>query len=410
MLAASILLVFVLIGSFWLSPDEETMSSPGSMLPLTPSPDADSPADTIKTLTATVTSLTQDMAAIRQDNANLLLDRENLENQVATFEARMSNQLQIELSRQQLAQQQFLESLEALADRVDRMGRPSWESTTDPVWGNNSLPTYSQTNTAWQWLSPLEQESSGGELTVDPSQTYPKLTIPQNATLVGATTLTALIGRVPVENSVVDPMPFKVITGQSNLAANGHTIGGLAGSVWRGHAIGDWTLSCVSADLTSVTFIFRDGRIATFGENQPDSPALAWLSDNYGAPCIPGERKSNMKTWLVAQMGSGLLKGTAEAASVSQTTQQSNALGTLRSTIDGDLAKYLIGNSIASSTTALSSWIEQRAEQEFDAVVVPTAQTVAIHVDRAIPIDYEENGRKLHYDEIRLSATNFDLH
>jgi hypothetical protein len=48
-------------------------------------------------------------------------------------------------------------------------------------------------------------------------------TVPRNATLIGATAMTALVGRVPVQGQVRDPMPFKVITGADNLAANGLT-------------------------------------------------------------------------------------------------------------------------------------------------------------------------------------------
>ena len=74
----------------------------------------------------------------------------------------------------------------------------------------------------------------------------PVYTIPRNATLIGSTAMTALVGRVPVKGQVRDPMPFKVIAGKDNLAANGLTIPGVQGMIWSGTAIGDWTLSCVT--------------------------------------------------------------------------------------------------------------------------------------------------------------------
>ena len=58
-------------------------------------------------------------------------------------------------------------------------------------------------------------------------------------------------------------MPFKVITGKENLAANGLRIPGIEGMIWSGTAVGDWTLSCVTGKLESVTFVFEDGTIQT---------------------------------------------------------------------------------------------------------------------------------------------------
>jgi integrating conjugative element protein (TIGR03752 family) len=59
--------------------------------------------------------------------------------------------------------------------------------------------------------------------------TLPVYTVPRNATLIGSTGMTALVGRVPIQGQVRDPMPFKVITGKDNLAANGLRIPGVEG-------------------------------------------------------------------------------------------------------------------------------------------------------------------------------------
>ena len=58
-----------------------------------------------------------------------------------------------------------------------------------------------------------------------------------------------------------------MIAGKDNLAANGLTIPGLQGMIWSGTAIGDWTLSCVSGQLESVTFVFEDGTIQTLSSD-----------------------------------------------------------------------------------------------------------------------------------------------
>ncbi len=137
-----------------------------------------------------------------------------------------------------------------------------------------------------------------GELTrqVDALKPRPVYTVPRNATLIGSTALTALVGRIPVQGQVRDPMPFKVITGADNLAANGLRVLGVQGMVWSGTAIGDWTLSCVTGRLDSVTFVFDDGTIQTISSDDRNSRSgndepLGWISDDQGIPCVSGERK-----------------------------------------------------------------------------------------------------------------------
>src|SRR3546814_3715944 len=71
----------------------------------------------------------------------------------------------------------------------------------------------------------------------------PVYTVPTNSTLMGSVAMTALIGRVPIDGTVNDPYPFKILVGPDNLTANGIDIPDVAGAVFSGTASGDWTLS-----------------------------------------------------------------------------------------------------------------------------------------------------------------------
>ena len=115
----------------------------------------------------------------------------------------------------------------------------------------------------------------GVESRLERLQPRPVYTVPRNATLIGSTAMTALVGRVPIQGQVRDPMPFKVITGAENLAANGLRVPGVQGMVWSGTAIGDWTLSCVTGRLDSVTFVFDDGTIRTLSSDDRQSQSRA---------------------------------------------------------------------------------------------------------------------------------------
>ena len=229
----------------------------------------------------------------------------------------------------------------------------------------------------------------------------PAYTVPRNATLLGATAMTALIGRVPIRGEVRDPMPFKVITGPDNLAANGLTIPGVAGMIWSGTAIGDWTLSCVTGRLESVTFVFDDGSIRTIssderGQNSANRP-LGWISDARGVPCISGERKSNAAAFLTQRIGVKAMQAAAEAAAAAQTSTVLRDSGAISNSVIGSTERFVLGKTISQGSSEIAQWLLERQAQSFDAVFVPAGTELAIHVDQELAIDLDPKGRRLSY-------------
>ncbi len=254
-------------------------------------------------------------------------------------------------------------------------------------------------------------QSTGGALASARAQTsdlteslnivQPVYTVPRNATLIGSTAMTALVGRVPVQGQVRDPMPFKIITGADNLAANGMTVPGVQGMVWSGTAIGDWTLSCVTGRLESVTFIFDDGTIRTLSRDDrgnqsgdADKP-LGWISDEQGIPCISGERKTNAPAFLTQRIGVMAIQAAAEAAANAETTSVVSDVGGVTSSVTGHPGRFVLGKTLSGGSEEISKWLLERQAQSFDAVFVPAGTRIAIHVDRELAIDLDTTGRKL---------------
>ena len=254
------------------------------------------------------------------------------------------------------------------------------------------------------------------------STATPYLTIPRNATLFNSTALTALIGRVPVGGSVVDPMPVKIIIGRDNLAANGHRIPGLDGMIFSGSAVGDWTLSCVTVNLNAASFVFEDGTIVDVGADRlagssqqsggsfgtasgrstTSGNLLAWVSDLQGVPCIRGERLTNAPQQVGIISLLGLTRGAADAYAQKQVTS-SVSQGTSSSAVTGNSDAFVYGNAAASSVGEAASAIRARFSDSFDAIYVPPGQKLAIHIDRSISIDYQALNRKISHD-----STPFD--
>lgn len=231
----------------------------------------------------------------------------------------------------------------------------------------------------------------------------PVYTVPANATLMGSVAMTALIGRVPVDGTVNDPYPFKVLVGADNLTANGIELPDVAGVVLSGMASGDWTLSCVRGQIDSLTFVFHDGTIRTVpepgkgqGGNANRAAArgtttggLGWISDPHGIPCVGGERKSNAAEYIGNQ---SLI--TAAGASVAYLLRNSDnaSYANVGEVTTGTDA---IGQILQGGVKDISTWMNKLYGQAFAAVYVAPGAQVAVHLDQEIGVDYDRAGRRV---------------
>lgn len=412
-------------------------------VPQAPSPDADSPADTIKTLTANVAAMTSEVKALRKDNdllrkenRDLLANRHQIEENVTT---RVKRELLSREKDQDVRNRIDTGVLSSLTARVDALSQSL--SRTGPHQGGNDIPVGLGLDGIGEdaapidtliWIDPLDThasdaapsrtngllhsvgQSSGGALesareksdnhTQSLNTIHPVYTVPRNATLIGSTAMTALVGRVPVQGQVRDPMPFKVITGVDNLAANGLSVPGVQGMVWSGTAVGDWTLSCVMGHLDSVTFVFEDGTIRTISsddrgnQGQGAQKHLGWISDEQGIPCISGERKTNAPAFLTQRIGVMAIQAAADAAASAETTSVVSDAGSVTSSVTGDAGTFVLGKTISGGSDEVAKWLQERQSQSFDAIFVPAGTRIAIHVDRELPIDLDTTGRKLTHE------------
>jgi integrating conjugative element protein (TIGR03752 family) len=220
---------------------------------------------------------------------------------------------------------------------------------------------------------------------------------------MGSVAMTALIGRVPIDGTVNDPYPFKVLIGPDNLTANGIDLPDVAGAVVSGTASGDWTLSCVRGQVRSVTFVFNDGTIRTLPEEgQKNSNStqggLGWISDPYGIPCVSGKQRSNAQQYL----GSQALITAAGAGAASLITSDNGSVAVVSSS-DGSLGTVGIsgneamGRILAGGVRDMADWVNKLYGQAFAAIVVPPGAKVAVHLEQPLNIDYDPEGRKLNH-------------
>ena len=385
--------------------------------------EGDTPDDTVRTLIANVRETNERLATLEEANRTLRDENARLREMRASVVAEVTRDLGDEAARLREENRGVVadarDEVSGLKAQIERLLRDAPVGAAAPPGRNGAAGTV--------WLRPMAAEAAeagllpwggpagaipigndGGREEAPPVR--PVYTIPKNATLVGAKAFTALIGRVPVgENArVTDPYFFKLLIGRDNLAANGHEIPGLAYAVASGEAIGDWTLGCVSGDVTSVTFVFADGRIATVPEAKDVSEGgggtrpvrLGGLSDDHGNPCVAGERITNAGAYLGQSAAALTLGAAAEGLAAAQArTYAGGIAGTATTVVDGDLGRYAAGRGLSGAAREVARWLRERQAQEYDAVYVPPGARVAVHVDEELGIDYDPAGRLVRHED-----------
>ena len=92
--------------------------------------------------------------------------------------------------------------------------------------------------------------------------------------------MTSIIGRVPIDGRVTDPMQFKAVVGRDNLAANGFELpGDLAGMIVTGIAINCAVLACLqlgSSKPAPAAATLDGGRIVTLPTVVVHPTAAQW--------------------------------------------------------------------------------------------------------------------------------------
>lgn len=456
-----VVLLAIFVAYRWLSPTPHPVSrSAESHNALTAAElkqlgiEGDTPRDTVATLVAQVKQLRGELRSAVSDNTQQKAENERLRSRESAVDQRIQTALSAEREqsrheREQVAteQQKTQSVLDELQQRLQGLSDKNSHADLPVGLGLEEPDESGSTESTLHWVEPYGYPSGSkkptGKTSLSTSQTEqpvgfgegetndvvdvdtapksslannrsrdgnparPIYTLPANSTLIGSTAMTALIGRVPIDGTVNDPYPFKVLIGADNLTANGIELPDVAGAVVSGTASGDWTLSCVRGQIRSVTFVFQDGRVRTMsddsGRNRETGTnfrdGLGWISDPYGIPCVSGTRRSNAQQYLGSQMlitsaGAGAASLIdSKGANISYVGgTNGNPLGTVG--ITGDEA---MGRILAGGVREMSQWVNKLYGQAFAAVYVQPGARVAVHLERALEIDYEPEGRKVNY-------------
>lgn len=448
MIPLALLLVFVGVKLFSSGNDAPSTQEEAVRLTLDEAKalgiEGDTPRDTVATLVAQVRQLRTELQTALSDNKVQREENQRLRQREGAIDQRIQSALenersQLQQDRQQVSseRQQTQGLLQQLQQRLDGIGK---DNPVDLPVGLGLEPGDGLAGDTLRWVEPEDrrddgkQRSSGNAASfsfptsfapaqktlettassaVDASrraagvpETTAVYTVPTNSTLMGSISMTALIGRVPIDGTVSDPYPFKVLIGRDNLTANGIDIPDVAGAVVSGTASGDWTLSCVRGQIRSVTFVFEDGTIRTIpkdderGSNRQQNSSntqdgMGWISDPHGIPCVSGHRRSNAQQYLGTQAlitaaGAGVASLIDADSGQASYMSSDGSIGTV-----GIGANEAMGRILASGVQDMSAWVNKLYGQAFAAVYVKPGAKVAVHLEEPLTIDYDPKGRRV---------------
>lgn len=408
--------------------------------------EGDTPRDTVATLVGQVKQLRQELKTAVTDSLAQKSENDRLRQRESTIEQRLESSLETERKRLEQTRTQEREQtqglLRGLQQQLQTLSQKDLNVDLPIGLGLQAGDEPPLGSAALRWIEPDDARTPITARTKDKMPTFPtrfgpaqqplaqiaetvterstKLitpakavySVPANATLMGSVAMTALIGRVPIDGTVNDPYPFKVLIGAANLTANGIDLPDIAGAVVSGTASGDWTLSCVRGQVRSITFVFQDGTIRTVpeskgpGQNERSAQdGLGWISDPYGIPCVGGARRSNAQQYLGSQAlitaaGAGAASLIKNNGSTTYITPGNGSLGTV-----GITGNEAMGRVLASGVQEMSQWVNKLYGQAFAAVYVEPGAKVAVHIQQPVTIDYEAQGRKVDHTSGGRHAT-----
>ena len=259
----------------------------------------------------------------------------------------------------------------------------------------------------------------------------PYYTIPAGADLSNTTLLSALIGEVPNEGKLMQPLfPFTALISRGDLmASNGISLpDDISGMKVNGYAIGVGSflddISCVRAYVTSALFTFQDGHFVTVGSEEMknttdlvNNESLGYLTNPYGNPCIHGKYFTNAPRVLGAMMAAGGTQGVGAALSQWQMTTMNGANGITQSPT-GSFGKFAAGGALSEGSVKVADWLEKRIQGSFDMVFVPASvktgvgfrpNHVSLHLTKTIHLDKQPNGRVLDYGHLQTHIHDLSL-
>ncbi|GLO64073.1 integrating conjugative element protein [Vibrio sp. MACH09] len=399
----------------------------------------DTPEDTLRTLAANLSQNEKDKNELVQELENtkqtLIVQKHESERQIDALTQRLNeglSGLEAKIQRDWIE----LQNRQAPIKKQTHWEELGIDSSIDGYPSNDSELTIGsglqQNQHALIWIEPFDatKDESGKWMTpalvTTTNQTHPPISdiddkafdatqragspvysLHRGSVLSNAVSLTALMGRIPINGMVTSPYPYSMVVGADNLLANGFTLPDLQGAIVTGTVTGDWSLSCVRGVVESIDFIRTDGTILSYPQEQTSLSSnfdgenvktddLGFLADPNGNPCLSGIKISNAPQYLTTQGLLDAAQAAANAVAISQKTISVEG-NTTTSSITKDATTNAIAEAGAATASTVSDYIRQRMGSTFDIVYVQPGIKAAIHLRKPVTLSIPDSPTRVRY-------------
>ena len=399
--------VIVLAASYINSKSEPEPEQTIPPIASTPS-DRDSESEAVRAVSTGINELRIEQDALKEDNKSL---REALDN-VGGKLTELTNRLTDYVSGQKEIPQTDIvgESIDAIDENgTDGLGGDIYGDIADPNFTQdpdiNERTIETDALPQYVWHTPVVLVASNQSNTnIQPSATKPRRNnenrniIPPGA-MIPSQTITALIGRIPVDGRVEEAWPFKAVATDVAHVANFYETD-VHGMILEGTAFGDYSFKCVRGKIDRINITLADGRVVTAASGDD---GLGWISDIGSNPCLRGLYVSNISEHLGKQTFFEILSSAARATARAEQTNIVSADGVTRSEITGDELRATFAEGIAGLADSAKEFYEQRGDA-WDAVYVKPNQKIVVHITEEVILKPDDSKKLYDRNAITYEA------
>ena len=377
----------------------------------TPS-DRDSESEAVRAVSTGINELRSEQDALKEDNKSL---REALDN-VGEKLTKLTDRLTDYASGQEEIPQtnivgESIDTIDKIEPDSNGLGGDIYGDISDPNLiqepDSNGETIVADTLPQYIWHTPVVLVASNQSNTnIQPSATKPRLNnenrniIPPGA-MIPSRTITALIGRIPVDGRVEEAWPFKVVATDVAHVANFYETE-VHGMILEGTAVGDYSFKCVRGKIDRINITLADGRVVTTVSAEE---GLGWISDAGSNPCLRGLYVSNISEHFGKQTFFEILSSAAKATARAEQTNIVSADGVTRSEITGDELRATFAEGIAGLADSAREFYEQRGDV-WDAVYVEPNQKIVVHITEEVILKPDDNKQLYNRNAITYEVDN----
>ena len=266
----SIIIVIVLAVSYTKKSSPEKVIPP----PISTPSDRDSESEAVRAVSTGISNLQAEQQVLKKDNKSL---RETLDSIGIKLTAITDRLTDYASGQEKIPERNIvgvsIDAIDKSEVDTDELGGDIYSDITEP----NLIqePDINQATIVvdalqqYVWHTPVvlvvpnqSNITNTQSPTTKPVQNNEHRNVIPSGAMIPSRTITALVGRIPVDGRVEEAWPFKAVATDMAHVANYYETS-VRGMILEGTAVGDYSFKCVRGRIDRINIVLADGRVVT---------------------------------------------------------------------------------------------------------------------------------------------------